>query len=197
MKNILNWHATDSTVLVRIHNFTSRFHSLVLLTRCIFQSLNSYHNNMILFWVLYCCKILCLLFWQCSEFSNSHSAMSLTIIDFILRSCHYYWKFLDFDITLTQDGLEQTFSSSFTIWQQIFVKDTKLVAQKISKLWNFLHHCCDQVKSSVTDVFTNYFICSFKWWLFETNRCMYVQFGNLVHNYEYCNHSFRLQVCAI
>ena len=49
-------------------------------------------------------------------------------------------------------------------------------SEKYSNYENFLHHCCDQVKGSVTDVFTNYFIGSFKWLPFETNRCIWVEF---------------------
>ena len=33
-------------------------------------------------------------------------------------------------------------------------------SEKYPNYENLLHHCCEQVKSSVTDVFTNYFICS-------------------------------------
>ena len=59
IRNIMNWHATDSTVSSKLMIWPQNFHSLAIWTWCIFQSLNSYHNNMILFWVLYCCKTLC------------------------------------------------------------------------------------------------------------------------------------------
>ena len=35
-------------------------------------------------------------------------------------------------------------------------------SEKYPNYENLLHHCCEQVKSSVTDVFTNCFICSLK-----------------------------------
>ena len=88
---------------------------------------------MVLFCVLYYCTckiLLCLLIGNISVFSNGHSTMSLIIINFILQSCWYYWKFLDFNIILMQYQLEQTFCSSFATWKQIFVKGIKLVAQK-------------------------------------------------------------------
>ena len=62
-------------------------------------------------------------------------------------------------------------------------------SEKYPNYENLLHHCCEQVKSSVTDVFTNYFMYSFKKWPFETNTCMQVQLGKLALNYEYCDHS--------
>ena len=149
------------------------FHSLAIRTWCIFQSLNSYHNNMILFWVLYCCKtLLCLLLGNMSVFSSGHSAMSSIIIGFILQSCWYYWKILDFHITLMQDGLEQTFAAVLPYENRFYERYKAGCSEIYPDHENLLHHCCEQVKSSVTDVFTNYFICSFKWWSFETNTCM-------------------------
>ena len=59
-------------------------------------------------------------------------------------------------------------------------------SEKYPDYENLLHNCCEQVWSSVTDVFTDYFICS---WSFETNTCMSVQLGKLARNYEYCDHS--------
>ena len=81
-----------------------------------------------------------------SEFSCAHNAISLIIIDFILQSCWYYWKFLDLNITLMQNGLEQTFCSSFAMWEQIFIKDIKLVAQKNIKI---MKTCCIVVMSKL------------------------------------------------
>ena len=101
-ENIINWHATHSTVLVRMTwwiltwkwtdlkmNFkmtswilTWILYIYIYIRWCICQSLNSYHNNMILFWVFVCCLkiLLCLPHSSSSVFSNNHIAMYLIII---------------------------------------------------------------------------------------------------------------------
>ena len=79
------------------HLFLNKFSSFVVLSSffilslslyiyirwCICQSLNSYHNNMILFWFFVCCWkiLLCLPHSSSSVFSNNHSAMYLIIIN--------------------------------------------------------------------------------------------------------------------
>ena len=87
-------------------------------------------------------------------------------------------------------GQNQNFLQHFCNMKTDFYKRYKAgCSEKYPNYENLPYHNCEQVKSSVTDVFTNYFICSFKWWRFETIMCMQVQLEKLAHNYEHCDHS--------
>ena len=74
--------------------------------------------------------------------------MSLIIIDFIFQSSWYYRMFLDFNITLMQDGLEQlNFLQQFCHMRTDFYERYKAgCSEKCPNYENLLHDCCEQVK---------------------------------------------------
>ena len=69
---------------------------------------------------------------------------------------------LRFQYHINARGIRTNFLQQFCHMRTDFYKkNTKLVAKKIPKLLNLLHHCCEHAKSSSSDVLTNYLIFFF------------------------------------